>query len=155
MTMPLLPLLQAARFRSHKVAALLKGLLKERLEGQVYDPVRGSQMTKQLAGEQQGLGTGAAHLPGCLAAVLQTGACIPAQPAPGSLPADDIRERVKALGFDRHKLVVHVTVGERRWQTFSSCSRCLWDTATDGFASQSYQNESLFCSAQVFALYFE
>jgi hypothetical protein len=51
--------------------------------------------------------------------------------------------------------VVHVTIGERRWQTFSSCSRCLWDTATDGYASESFQNETLFCSAQVYALYFE
>lgn len=71
------------------------------------------------------------------------------------LATDDIREKVKALGFDRHKLVVHVTIGERRWQTFSSCSRCLWDTATDGYASESFQNETLFCSAQVYALYFE
>jgi hypothetical protein len=69
--------------------------------------------------------------------------------------ADDIRERVKAMGFDRHKLVVHVTIGERKCQTYSCCSRCLWDTATDGFASESFQNETLFCSAQVFALYFE
>lgn len=71
------------------------------------------------------------------------------------LPPDDIRERVKALGFDRHKLVVHVSLGELKGQTFSSCSRCLWDTATDGFASESFKNESLFATAQVFALYFE
>ncbi|KAI3425839.1 hypothetical protein D9Q98_007813 [Chlorella vulgaris] len=106
-----------AEFRAQKVSALLKGMLKDRLQGQSYDPVRGSQMSKQLA--------------------------------------DDIRERVKAMGFDRHKLVVHVTIGERKCQTYSCCSRCLWDTATDGFASESFQNETLFCSAQVFALYFE
>ena len=48
-----------------------------------------------------------------------------------------------------------MTTGELKQQAFSCTSRCLWDTATDGFASESYQNETLFCSAQVYALYFE
>jgi len=83
-------------------------------------------------------------------------ACLPQTSVPSTPPAaDDIRERVKALGFERHKLVVYVTLGELKGQTFNSCSRCLWDTATDGFASESYKNESLFCTAQVFGLYFE
>ncbi|KAL4430594.1 hypothetical protein ABPG77_005834 [Micractinium sp. CCAP 211/92] len=105
------------RWQQHRVQAILQNVLKERLQGQVYDPVRGSQTTKQLA--------------------------------------DDIRERVKALGFERHKVVVYVCLGELKGQTFSSCSRCLWDTATDGFASETFRNESLFATAQVFALYFE
>lgn len=46
-------LLQGAHFREHRVQAVLRELLKERLEGQVYDPVRGSQTTKQLAGTLQ------------------------------------------------------------------------------------------------------
>lgn len=76
-------------------------------------------------------------------------------PSNQTIPTDDIRERVKALGFERHKLAVHVLCGEKKQQAFSSCSRCLWDTATDGFASGTFQSETLFCSAQVFALYFE
>ena len=102
-------------------------------------------------------------MPACHRGKLAGGACSPAGAArlpsthvPSSPPpADDIRERVKALGFDRHKLVVHVTTGELKQQAFSCTSRCLWDTATDGFASESYQNDTLFCSAQVYALYFE
>ena len=69
--------------------------------------------------------------------------------------ADDIRERCKALGFERHKLMVHVTLGELKGQAFTQSSRCLWDTATDGWASESFKNESLFCTAQAFFLYFE
>lgn len=42
--------LQEARFRQHRVQAMLRELLTQRLEGQEYDPVRGSQTTKQLAG---------------------------------------------------------------------------------------------------------
>ena len=51
--------------------------------------------------------------------------------------------------------MVHVVCGERKGQAVHSCSRCLWDTASDGFASETFLNDSLFCSAQVFALYFE
>ncbi|PSC74499.1 tctex1 domain-containing 2 [Micractinium conductrix] len=108
---------EEARFRVHRVQAVLRELLKERLEGQSYDPVRCSQTTKRLA--------------------------------------DDIRERCKALGFERHKLMVHVTLGELKGQAFTQSSRCLWDTATDGWASESFKNESLFCTAQAFFLYFE
>jgi hypothetical protein len=43
---------QAAKFKEFKVSALLKGLLKERLHGQAYDPVRGSQLAKQMAGDE-------------------------------------------------------------------------------------------------------
>lgn len=85
----------------------------------------------------------------CLQVSMPSGTLRPA------LPADDIRERVKALGFERHKVVVYVCLGELKGQTFSSCSLCLWDTATDGFASETFRNESLFATAQVFALYFE
>ena len=43
-------LLQESRLRVHRVQAILKNLLRERLAGQAYDPVRMSQTTKQLAG---------------------------------------------------------------------------------------------------------
>lgn len=75
----------------------------------------------------------------------------PAHPAP---PPDDIRERVKALGFERHKLLVHVACGEKKQQAFHASSRCLW-ADTDGCASETFQSEGLFCTAQVFGLYFE
>lgn len=55
----------------------------------------------------------------------------------------------------RHKLVVHVLCGELKGQALHSSSRCLWDTGSDGWASETFLNETLFCSAQVFALYFE
>ena len=69
--------------------------------------------------------------------------------------AEDLREKVKALGCERHKLVVQVTLGQKAGQAARLSSRCLWDTATDGFASESYENESLYCVCQVFALYYE
>lgn len=69
--------------------------------------------------------------------------------------ADMIKERVKNLGYDRYKLVVQVTVGEKTGQALRLASRCLWDTATDNFASDFYENSSVFCVAMVFGLYYE
>jgi len=39
-----------------------------------------------------------------------------------------IKERVKNLGYERYKLVVQVTVGEKTGQGIRLASRCLWDT---------------------------
>ena len=69
--------------------------------------------------------------------------------------ADTIKERVKNLNFTRYKLVVQVTVGEKTGQAIRLASRCLWDTATDNFASDFYENSSVFCVAMVFGLYYE
>jgi tctex1 domain-containing protein 2 len=33
-------------------------------------------------------------------------------------------------------------------------SRCLWDSDTDNYASDVYMNDSLFCCAAVFGLYY-
>ena len=69
--------------------------------------------------------------------------------------ADTIKERVKNLGYERYKLVVQVTVGEKTGQALRLASRCLWDTATDNFAPDFYENSSVFCVGMVFGLYYE
>jgi len=69
--------------------------------------------------------------------------------------ADTVKERVKNLGYQRYKLVVQVTVGEKTGQALRLASRCLWDTATDNFASDFYENSSVFCVGMVFGLYYE
>jgi len=69
--------------------------------------------------------------------------------------ADTVKERVKNLGYERYKLVVQVTVGEKTGQALRLASRCLWDTATDNFASDFYENSSVFCVGMVFGLYYE
>jgi hypothetical protein len=40
--------------------------------------------------------------------------------------ADDLRERVKALGYERYKLIIQVTVGQKTGQAMRIQSRCLW-----------------------------
>ncbi|GBF90907.1 hypothetical protein Rsub_03762 [Raphidocelis subcapitata] len=106
-----------ARFRPHEVSAVLRAVLRERMEGQSYDPVKAAHITKHIA--------------------------------------EDLREKVKALGCERHKLVIQVTLGQKAGQAVRLTSRCLWDAASDGFASEYYESESLFCVCQVFAVYYE
>jgi hypothetical protein len=109
---------EGARFQQHRVQALIRSVLRERMEAATkYDPVKAAQISKHIA--------------------------------------EDLREKVKALGYERYKLVIQVTLGQKKGQAMRIASRCLWDTATDNFASEEYANESLFCVCQVFGLWYE
>lgn len=69
--------------------------------------------------------------------------------------SDDLREKVKVLGYDRYKLVIQVTIGQKTGQAMRIVSRCLWDTNTDNFASEYFENETLYCVCQVYGIYYE
>ena len=42
-----------------------------------------------------------------------------------------------------------MTLGERKGQAARVVSKCLWDTNCDGYASECFENETLFCACQV------
>ena len=68
--------------------------------------------------------------------------------------ADKIKDQCrKELNLPRYKIIVQVTVGQRKDQGVRITSRCLWDTSTDQYASASYQNEFVWASALVFGMY--
>ncbi|XP_078691877.1 dynein light chain Tctex-type 5-like [Branchiostoma floridae x Branchiostoma belcheri] len=69
--------------------------------------------------------------------------------------AQDIMRRVKALEYDRMKLVVVVSIGEKRGQCVHVTSRCLWDVQRDNFATASFHNEALYATGTVFGVYYE
>ncbi|XP_071846886.1 dynein light chain Tctex-type 5-A-like [Apostichopus japonicus] len=69
--------------------------------------------------------------------------------------ADVIKGRIKKMGFKRHKIVVHVVIGQKSSQCLSVCSRCIWDTVTDNCSTVSYENQSMFVTANIYGLYFE
>jgi len=85
-----------------------------------------------------------------------------------------VKDALKATGLPRYKLVVHATIGQRAGQAIRLASRGLWDASTDrrvvprraeptsahslllhSFVSETFENDSLFASVQVFAVYFE
>ena len=72
----------------------------------------------------------------------------------------DICAKIKAsirtnLSAKRYKLIVQVTLGQRKDQGVRITSRCLWDTQTDNYATCSYKNDYIWASAMVFGLYAE
>jgi len=67
--------------------------------------------------------------------------------------SDDIKRSVLALDIPRYKVIVQVTIGERKDQAIHVASRCLWDASTDNYASASFQNEHLWAVATVFGMY--
>ena len=67
--------------------------------------------------------------------------------------SDSIKDKLKALGKDRYKFIVHVVIGESREQGIRSGTRCFWDASTDQTASATCVNDSLFICATAFAVY--
>ncbi|KDD74015.1 hypothetical protein H632_c1649p0 [Helicosporidium sp. ATCC 50920] len=69
--------------------------------------------------------------------------------------ATTVRTMCEKLPYTRYKYSVLVTLGEKGAQGCHQLSRCLWDATNDGYASQTFIGESLYCTCQVYAFYFE
>ncbi|XP_038049564.1 tctex1 domain-containing protein 1-like [Patiria miniata] len=69
--------------------------------------------------------------------------------------AQEVKLRVKALDYQRFKLVCIVNIGEKRDQDVRLGSRCLWDADRDNFACASYENQHIYATATVYAIYYE
>eukprot|EP00499_Haloplacidia_sp_CaronLabIsolate_P002622 CAMPEP_0196782018 /NCGR_PEP_ID=MMETSP1104-20130614/10536_1 /TAXON_ID=33652 /ORGANISM="Cafeteria sp., Strain Caron Lab Isolate" /LENGTH=130 /DNA_ID=CAMNT_0042152249 /DNA_START=22 /DNA_END=417 /DNA_ORIENTATION=+ len=67
--------------------------------------------------------------------------------------SESIKSRVKALNIPRYKVVVQVTIGEMKHQGVMISSKCLWDPNTDNYSSETFKNQSLWCTAMVFGCY--
>ncbi|XP_064484933.1 dynein light chain Tctex-type protein 2B-like isoform X2 [Ornithodoros turicata] len=63
-------------------------------------------------------------------------------------------QRLQDLGFERYKYVVQVVIGEHRGEGFRMSCRCLWDSDTDGYVSEFFSNDTLFCVCLVLAAYY-
>lgn len=68
---------------------------------------------------------------------------------------NEIQQRIVRLGYERYKLVTHLTVTEAADQGMRVSSRCLWDPATDNYAAYTFSSESLHVCVVVFGLYWE
>lgn len=68
--------------------------------------------------------------------------------------ADIIREKVKELSFKRYKYIVNVVLGEQHGAGVKMGTRCIWDAEADTYAYDSFINDTIFCVATVYAVYF-
>lgn len=72
----------------------------------------------------------------------------------GKKVADHIKNRIREeMNIPRYKIVVQVSIGQRKNQGVCITSRCLWNTATDNFASAEFKNEYIWSNALIFGLY--
>ncbi|XP_060568644.1 dynein light chain Tctex-type protein 2B-like [Ruditapes philippinarum] len=68
---------------------------------------------------------------------------------------DEIKKRVKALGFQRYKFVVTVTICQDAKQSMQMVSRCMWNKDTDNFSEAVFKTADLHAVATLYACYFE
>ncbi len=68
---------------------------------------------------------------------------------------DEIKCRVKTLGFRRYKFVVQVIIAQVKDQGFAVTSRSVWDNSKDNFATAVHETPHYVIVATVFASYFE
>lgn len=69
--------------------------------------------------------------------------------------AELIKERTKASGVERYKIVALVTICEDQDQSMRLASRCLWNQNYDNYASLIFQGAGFYAVGSVYAFYFE
>ncbi|XP_077281753.1 dynein light chain Tctex-type protein 2B isoform X2 [Temnothorax americanus] len=68
--------------------------------------------------------------------------------------ADIIKIKIKDLQFKRYKYVVNVVLGQQHGAGVKMGTRCIWDAEADTYAYDSFINDTIFCVAIVYAVYF-
>ncbi|XP_060275166.1 dynein light chain Tctex-type protein 2B isoform X1 [Ovis aries] len=57
--------------------------------------------------------------------------------------SENIKDKLKEMGFDRYKMVVQVVIGEQRGEGVFMAARCFWDADTDNCTHDVFMNVSL------------
>ncbi|KAF9351123.1 Tctex1 domain-containing protein 2 [Mortierella sp. NVP85] len=68
--------------------------------------------------------------------------------------AEEIKLKLIGLELSRYKYVVSVVLGENLGGGARSGARCHWDQESDSSAQAFYSNDSLWCSATAFAVFY-
>lgn len=68
--------------------------------------------------------------------------------------ADIIERKMKDLQFKRYKYIVNVILGQQHGAGVKIGTRCIWDAEADTYAYDSFINDTIFCVAIVYAVYF-
>ena len=69
--------------------------------------------------------------------------------------ADESKQRIKQLGYNRYKLVTQCLIFSNNTQSVRFASRYLWDEKLDNFVSVTTNGEDFTCTVMVAAVYFE
>ena len=66
---------------------------------------------------------------------------------------DIIRDKVRAMDFERYKIIVNCLIGEQRGEGVRMGCKMFWDSDTDSFAEEVYMSKHLFAVVTVYGLY--
>lgn len=66
----------------------------------------------------------------------------------------EIQQKLKGAQYERYKFVVQCVIGEQKEAGIKMSRRCFWDLDTDNFAESIFMNESLFCVAAAYGVYY-
>lgn len=70
--------------------------------------------------------------------------------------SEDIKEMVKQKCLpERYKCIVYTVLGQKLGQGMQFASLCAWNEDHDNQVSCSIQNETMFCSVTLFAVYYD
>lgn len=64
-----------------------------------------------------------------------------------------IKQKLKELNLPRYKYAVQVFIGEQKGQGVRVSNKCYWDYETDHCASETYNNDHIFCLATAYGVY--
>ncbi|KAG0321290.1 hypothetical protein BGZ99_004031 [Dissophora globulifera] len=68
--------------------------------------------------------------------------------------AEEIKSKLIELDLGRYKYVVNVVLGENHGGGARMDARCHWDQESDGSAQAFFTNDSLWCAAVAFAVFY-
>ncbi|XP_013187539.1 dynein light chain Tctex-type 5 isoform X2 [Amyelois transitella] len=69
--------------------------------------------------------------------------------------AEIVRNAIKDENYNRYRILVTVTIGQRRQQSVQMFHSFLWDHERDGFATHNYENPHIFANVTVYAVYLD
>ena len=64
-----------------------------------------------------------------------------------------IKNNLKDKKLGRYKFIVQTLIGEQKHQGMQLVNKCFWDSATDLFITEQFQNDHIFCIVLVYAIY--
>jgi hypothetical protein len=69
--------------------------------------------------------------------------------------AERVRSQIKQLPFQRYKIVVQVSIGQKKGQDLRVASRCMWDLKWDRHITISKETSDAYVSVTIFLVYTE
>ncbi|XP_013137547.1 PREDICTED: tctex1 domain-containing protein 2-like [Papilio polytes] len=69
--------------------------------------------------------------------------------------AENIRTIIKEQAYDRYRIIVSVSIGQKRQQSVHVFHSFLWDHQRDGFVAHNFENCHIFANIVVYGIYLD